>query len=378
MKTIAYVLTALLLCSSLAVAEADVHHKARPASTETVRSRAECRLDGYIDFSDAPNAAIPDYDPDGVWIGPLSTDPGFLIQDVVLSLDIQHWYIGDLIVTLHYDSDCDGAPDVAGGILCRPLLDGCAFEDCCGCGGQFDGVYAFNDAVASIEDDCGWFFESGCYGPDYDSDGLDLFDGLETGGCFWLHAIDGAEYDDGVVREWEVSILGEPVATPSSVALDILPGACPNPLNVKSNGKLPVAILGSEDFDASMIDPATVELEGVAPHKSSFGDVAAPPDGEGLCECTELGPDGYTDLVLKFQRQDIVGAMGPVANADMVELTLTGLMVDGTSFSVSDCVMILARGNSHKDEPDPTEEGDGSRGAAVEETSWGSIKARYR
>ncbi|MHC4648611.1 MAG: hypothetical protein ACYTBJ_24405, partial [Planctomycetota bacterium] len=41
--------------------------------------------------------------------------------------------------------------------------------------------------------------------------------------------------------------------TPVQVAVDIKPGSCPNPLNLASRGVLPVAVLGSEDFDVSSI-----------------------------------------------------------------------------------------------------------------------------
>ncbi len=57
---------------------------------------------------------------------------------------------------------------------------------------------------------------------------------------------------------------------------DIKPGSCPNPLNVKSNGVLPVAILGTATFDVNDIDVSTLEINGVSPIKSSIEDVAAP------------------------------------------------------------------------------------------------------
>jgi hypothetical protein len=60
------------------------------------------------------------------------------------------------------------------------------------------------------------------------------------------------------------------------VDIDIKPGSCPNPLNLKSKGVLPVAILGSEDLDVSTIDVDTIRLEGVAPLRSRLEDVATP------------------------------------------------------------------------------------------------------
>ena len=48
-----------------------------------------------------------------------------------------------------------------------------------------------------------------------------------------------------------------PVRDGIPVPVDIKPGSCPNPLNVKSRGILPAAILGSADFDIEQIDTAT-------------------------------------------------------------------------------------------------------------------------
>ncbi len=129
-----------------------------------------------------------------------------------------------------------------------------------------------------------------------------------------------------------------------AVSVDIKPGECPNPLNVKAKGLLSVAILGSVDFDVWTIATASVRLEGVAPVRSSYEDVATPmPDGAEVCECTTAGPDGRLDLTLKFNVQDIVAALGQVNNGDELELTLTGALDEvfgGTPIEGTDCVVI--------------------------------------
>jgi hypothetical protein len=73
-----------------------------------------------------------------------------------------------------------------------------------------------------------------------------------------------------------------------SVQLDIKPGSCPNPLNVKpfvdppvnakpkKGGVLPVAVLGTGEFDVSDIEVSTLLLNGVASLRYGFEDVAAP------------------------------------------------------------------------------------------------------
>ncbi len=59
----------------------------------------------------------------------------------------------------------------------------------------------------------------------------------------------------------------------ADVAVDVKLGGCPNPINLKAKGVLPVAVLGSADFDVRPIDVATIRLNGVAPLRSSYGDV---------------------------------------------------------------------------------------------------------
>ncbi len=113
------------------------------------------------------------------------------------------------------------------------------------------------------------------------------------------------------------------------VAIDIKPGSCPNPVNVESRGVLPVAIVGSADFDVHDIDVASIQLADVAPIRSSLEDVATPVDGDE-CECTTEAGDGITDLVLKFNRADIVQALGEVVNGEVLVLTLTGELLYGT------------------------------------------------
>jgi hypothetical protein len=130
--------------------------------------------------------------------------------------------------------------------------------------------------------------------------------------------------------------------TAPQYALDIHPTSCPNPVNVKSRGVTPVAILGSEDIDVQDIDVASLLLEGVPPIRHGYSDVATPFDGE-LCDCSEEGPDGWMDLTLKFSTQDFVAAIGWVEGP--LEVTLTGVLLDGTPFAISDC--ILLKGLNH-------------------------------
>ncbi|TET47228.1 T9SS type A sorting domain-containing protein [candidate division TA06 bacterium] len=140
-----------------------------------------------------------------------------------------------------------------------------------------------------------------------------------------------------------------PEAPEIDVHLDIKPGSCPNPLNVKSKGLLPVAILGTEEFDVTQVDVSTVELIGVAPKQSGIEHVATPVENkQNPCDCTDEGSDGYDDLTLKFKTEDIVKALGEVEDGQEIELTLTGALNDGTEIEGLDCVVIIKKGKGGK------------------------------
>lgn len=134
---------------------------------------------------------------------------------------------------------------------------------------------------------------------------------------------------------------------PIAVPLDIRPTSCPNPLNVTSMGVLPVAILGTADFDVTTVDPATILLEGVAPLRWSYEDVATPYEPflgkQGRLDCTTAGPDGFTDLVLHFDTEAVVAALGPVTDGQVVVLQLTADLLDGRAIMGEDVVWIISK-----------------------------------
>jgi len=133
-----------------------------------------------------------------------------------------------------------------------------------------------------------------------------------------------------------------------NVPLDIKPTSCPNPVNLKSKGVLPVAILGTEDFDVAEIDPVTVLLEGVAPLRWALEDVATPYEPytgkEDCMDCDEYGPDGYNDLTFKFDKEEIIAALGEVEDGDCLVLTIQGELFDGISIYGEDVIKVLKKG----------------------------------
>ncbi len=139
------------------------------------------------------------------------------------------------------------------------------------------------------------------------------------------------------------------------VPVDIKPGSCPNPFNLKSRGVLPVAILGMEGLDVATIDPSSVRLLGVPPLRSAYGDVSTPFElsvtKEYSSDCSAEGPDGFTDLTLKFDRQEVVRAMADlfgegVTDGAVLSLSLTGELFDefgSTPWLGEDIVTVLEK-----------------------------------
>jgi hypothetical protein len=74
------------------------------------------------------------------------------------------------------------------------------------------------------------------------------------------------------------------------VAIDIKPGGFPNSLNLGSSGVVPVAILSSEQFDATQVDPSTVTLAGAAVKLIGKGDRYS-------CSTVDVNADGRADLL---------------------------------------------------------------------------------
>jgi hypothetical protein len=120
---------------------------------------------------------------------------------------------------------------------------------------------------------------------------------------------------------WALLTLEKAVAhveTKVKASVDIKPGSWPNPFNKDAKGVVSIAISGSEGFDVTTIDPASVRLhfneiveggENISAIRWSYEDVATPyptPNAEEAEGWDENG-DGYVDLVLKFSREEITG-----------------------------------------------------------------------
>ena len=111
--------------------------------------------------------------------------------------------------------------------------------------------------------------------------------------------------------------------TTIEVTIDIKPGSDPNSINLKSKGVVPVAILTTEDFDASDVDPTTVVFAGATPVRWASCDV----DG-----------DGDMDLLLHFKTQEL-----RELDAFSTEATLIGATLGGTAIQGTDSVNIVPK-----------------------------------
>jgi hypothetical protein len=111
------------------------------------------------------------------------------------------------------------------------------------------------------------------------------------------------------------------------VDIDIKPGSYPNCFNSDGHGVIPVAILGSTDFDVSQIDPGTVTLEDLAIR-------AVGKSNKLLAHIEDVNDDGFDDLVVQIE--DVDGAFQPGEGS----ATVTGELFDGTPIEGSDSICI--------------------------------------
>ena len=112
------------------------------------------------------------------------------------------------------------------------------------------------------------------------------------------------------------------------ITIDIKPGSYPNSINPKSKGKLPVAILTTEDFDASTVVPDTVVFLDATPVKWTIEDV---------------DDDSDDDMLFHFKTQELDFTLLVDESGEYPYAYLTGETDDGQSIEGKDTVRLVGR-----------------------------------
>ena len=162
------------------------------------------------------NLDIPDNDPANPLVCPeieFASVPGLVIMDVIVDLNMEHTWIGDLIVTLRHTTSGGDVTDVD--LINRPGVPQSSF----GCSGDMvsdpENKYYFSsrpDLAPIGEDDCPAILDPACWGtaPENGVNDLSVFNGLPLGDGTWeLIISDNAGGDTGYVYNWSVHLLGE-------------------------------------------------------------------------------------------------------------------------------------------------------------------------
>lgn len=160
------------------------------------------------------------------------------------------------------------------------------------------------------------------YGYLHESDGLNV--GYDPFNTSRLTALSNNQH---------ASLLVRPI---SPVTIDIKTGSDPNSINPRSTEVIPVAVLGSTNFDAIQVDPTKVR----------FG-----PNGATLAHndyIDDVNNDGFMDAVFHFR----TGETGIVCGD--TEATLNGEIFDGTPIAGTDTVNTVGCHGTNSSKDDAT------------------------
>ena len=111
-----------------------------------------------------------------------------------------------------------------------------------------------------------------------------------------------------------------------SIQIDIKPASDPNSINVRSMGVVPVAILGSANFDVTTIDVTTLMFGTASPvHDLTDSDTYDE-------HIQDVNDDGFDDLVSHYKQKETGIECGDT------EATLTARTISGIDHAGTDTV----------------------------------------
>ena len=171
------------------------------------------------------------------------------------------------------------------------------------------------------------------YGTEFEVDGYpcDYGEVTLTGGRGTLTG----EYEDEssidllILSDTPINL--QPPPSSEEIQIDIKPGGNPNNINLKSKGVVPVAVLTTNVFDASTVDPNTVTFAGAEPVRWTLDDV---------------DDDGDKDMLFHFKTQELnldesITEAAEVTETTETTLTLTGKKTDLKVIQGTDTVRIV-------------------------------------
>lgn len=156
----------------------------------------------------------------------------------------------------------------------------------------------------------------------FDGAALDGFEELPPGGyTLYINALEERGKYIRISTRYSNFVVGV------EVQIDIKPGSDPNCFNNDGHGVIPVAVIGSAQFDVTTLDPATITLDGQPVRSVGKGKLQA--------HLEDVNGDGIDDLVLQIE--DIAGTY---SSGDTTG-TLTGQTYDGRFVEGSDTICLV-------------------------------------
>jgi len=135
-----------------------------------------------------------------------------------------------------------------------------------------------------------------------------------------------------VIDGEEFTIIPDETLILNRVDIDIKPGSFPSSVDCKETQPVPVAVFGSPTFDATIINPASLALNGVAT-----------PEIHNKVHIEDKNKDGIADAVLHLDRSQVCIATLDAPLKDTVDATFTGFTTGGEAFEGIGDIRITGR-----------------------------------